>query len=70
MSDAVSGRVLRQRHMVLGDNQTASFRIQAGETDQHRYQVAVVLPGWVVTRVKRFAGRCDKGVSLVRTARR
>jgi len=70
VSDAVSGRVLRQRHMVLGDNQTATFRIQAGEAQTHRYQVAVVLPGRVVTRVKRFAGRCDKGVSLVRTARR
>lgn len=70
VSDAVTGRVLRQRHMTLGDNQTASFRILSGEAQMHRYHVAVVLPGRTVTRVKRFAGRCEKGVASVQTAGR
>ena len=58
ITDATSGRTLRKRHMALGDNQTASFRIQADESDTHRYRVAVVLPGQSMTRVKSFAGRC------------
>lgn len=44
--------------MALGDNQTASFRIQADEANTHRYRVAVVLPGQSMTRVRSFAGRC------------
>ena len=70
VSDAVTGRVLRQRHMTLGDNQSASFRIISGEANQHRYHVAVVLPEQSVTRVKRFVGKCVKDASSIQTARR
>ena len=68
--DATSGRTLRKRHMALGDNQTASFRLQAGEADTHRYRVAVVLPGQSMTRVRSFSGRCVRAPESGRMAQR
>jgi len=70
ITDATSGRTLRKRHMALGDNQTASFRIQSGEADTHRYRVAVVLPGQSMTRVRSFAGRCVRAPKSERMAQR
>jgi len=70
ITDATSGRTLRKRHMALGDNQTARFRIQSDEADTHRYRVAVVLPGQSMTRVRSFAGRCVQAPKSERMAQR
>lgn len=56
--DAVTGRVLRERRLALGERQTASFRLPADASDSGRYRLTVRMTGERMTYVKSFFGHC------------
>mgnify|MGYP000032171363 CR=1 FL=1 len=68
--DADTGAVVNQRSLLMGNNQSASFRVKEGLVPASRYRVSVSLADGRVTVVKSFSGRCLAPSHKVRTAER
>lgn len=59
VTDAQTGNVLRERQLVLGERQKASFRVVAADGYGDNYRVLVQMPEGNMTYVKSFSGRCQ-----------
>ena len=59
VADAQTGNVLRERQLVLGERQKASFRVVSADLQGDHYRVLVRLPEGEMTYVKSFSGRCS-----------
>lgn len=70
VSAAATGQVLSARDLRMGENQTASFRVQRGLVTDGRYRVIVRSPDGRVTLQKGFVGRCAAPDPNVKTVRR
>lgn len=64
--DVTSGQVLRERSLIMGQGQTASFRValNAWDNSQYRpqYRLRVTMPDRGVIYVKSFGGACPASV--------
>ena len=56
--DVTTGQVLRERQLIMGQGQTASFRVAHSEWDDPRYRLRVSVPDLGVSYVKTFSGAC------------
>lgn len=65
--NADSGQTVRERHLSLALNQTASYRMEV--VQGARYRVAVSLPGGTETITRTFVDRCSPAKRVTRENR-
>ena len=56
--EVVTGRVVRERRLTLGERQMASFRVASADIQGQHTRVTVRMPDESMTYVKSFTGRC------------